>query len=71
MLSSGVGYPAASPHVVSVGGTSLTMAGVGGQAWGSESVWGGSGGGCSVKLPGAGLAARSERLVLGRLWHGL
>ncbi len=47
----GVEYPASSPHVVSVGGTSLTMAGVGGQAWGSESVWGGSGGGCSVNFP--------------------
>ena len=43
----GVNYPASSPHVVSVGGTSLTMTGEGGQAWGSESVWGGSGGGCS------------------------
>jgi hypothetical protein len=47
----GVEYPASSPHVVSVGGTSLTMAGEGGQAWGSESVWGGSGGGCSVNFP--------------------
>ena len=48
---SGVGYPASSPHVVSVGGTSLTMTGVGGQAWGTESVWGSSGGGCSVNFP--------------------
>lgn len=47
----GVNYPAASPHVVSVGGTSLTMTGEGGQAWGSESVWGGSGGGCSENFP--------------------
>ena len=47
----GVNYPAASPHVVSVGGTSLTMTGEGGQAWGSESVWGGSGGGCSESFP--------------------
>jgi Subtilase family len=47
----GVGYPASSPHVVSVGGTSLTLTGQGGQAWGSESVWGGSGGGCSVSFP--------------------
>jgi hypothetical protein len=46
----GVEYPASSPHVVSVGGTSLTMTGEGG-AWGSESVWGGSGGGCSVNFP--------------------
>ena len=48
---SGVGYPASSPHVVSVGGTSLTMTGAGGQAWGTESVWGSSGGGCSVNFP--------------------
>ena len=47
----GVGYPASSPHVVSVGGTSLTMTGDGGQAWANESVWGGSGGGCSVNFP--------------------
>jgi hypothetical protein len=46
----GVNYPASSPHVVSVGGTSLTMTGEGGQAWASESVWGGSGGGCSVNF---------------------
>jgi hypothetical protein len=49
--AAGVGYPASSPHVVSVGGTSLTMTGESGQAWASESVWGGSGGGCSVNFP--------------------
>jgi hypothetical protein len=48
---SGVGYPASSPHVVSVGGTSLTMTGESGQAWANESVWGDSGGGCSVAFP--------------------
>jgi hypothetical protein len=47
---SGVAYPASSSHVVAVGGTSLTLTGEGGQAWGSESVWGGSGGGCSTSL---------------------
>jgi hypothetical protein len=47
----GVEYPASSPHVVSVGGTSLTMTGAGGQAWGTETVWGSSGGGCSVNFP--------------------
>ncbi len=47
----GVEYPASSPRVVSVGGTSLTMTGAGGQAWASESVWGGSGGGCSFNFP--------------------
>jgi Subtilase family len=46
----GAEYPASSPHVVSVGGTSLTMLGAGGQAWASEPVWGGSGGGCSVSF---------------------
>lgn len=44
-------YPAASPHVVAVGGTRLTL-GVGG-AWAGESVWNGdgaSGGGCSKQF---------------------
>ena len=42
-------YPASSPHVVSVGGTRLTLNAEGG--WKSESVWNGDGaggGGCSV-----------------------
>jgi subtilase family serine protease len=41
----GVGYPAASPFVVAVGGTTLhlTTAGV----WQSETAWNGSGGGAS------------------------
>jgi hypothetical protein len=47
----GVEYPASSPRVVAVGGTSLTLTGTGGQAWASESVWGGSGGGCGVSFP--------------------
>jgi Subtilase family len=50
-LGIGVAYPASSPHVVSVGGTSLTMTGAGGRAWANESVWGGSGGGCSANFP--------------------
>ncbi len=44
-------YPAASPHVVAVGGTRLTL-GTGG-AWSAETVWNGSGasgGGCSVQF---------------------
>ncbi len=44
-------YPASSPHVVSVGGTRLTL-GAGG-SWSSESVWNGDGaggGGCSVNF---------------------
>ena len=49
--ASGEEYPASSPHVVAVGGTSLTMTGESGLAWASESVWGGSGGGCSVNFP--------------------
>ncbi|MGA9284158.1 MAG: S53 family peptidase [Solirubrobacteraceae bacterium] len=50
-FGSGAEYPASSPHVVSVGGTSLMMRGAGGQAWAAEPVWGGSGGGCSVNFP--------------------
>jgi Subtilase family len=47
----GADYPAASPHVVSVGGTKLTLDAAG--AWQSESVWsseGAGGSGCSDLL---------------------
>ena len=43
---SGVNWPAASPNVVSVGGTSLVLAGDG--SFVSEKAWSGSGGGVSV-----------------------
>jgi len=42
-------YPAASPYVVAVGGTSLTIASNG--AWQSETAWSGSGGGLSAYEP--------------------
>jgi len=42
-----VSYPAASPYVTSVGGTSLLQTGVG-RGW-TETVWDGSGGGCASK----------------------
>jgi subtilase family serine protease len=42
----GVAYPAASPDVIGVGGTSLTLNGSG--AYQSEAAWSGSGGGLSV-----------------------
>ena len=45
-VTSGVNYLAASPHVVAVGGTSLTLNGPA-EAWGEETVWYRSGGGCS------------------------
>jgi len=41
----GVGYPAASPYVVGVGGTTLHLAS--GGVWSSETAWSGSGGGQS------------------------
>jgi hypothetical protein len=40
----GVSFPAASPYVVSVGGTTLNHTGGGGRGW-SETVWGSSSGG--------------------------
>jgi hypothetical protein len=43
----GVDYPAASPNVISVGGTTLKKAEKSSRGW-EESVWGGSGGGCSA-----------------------
>ncbi|HET7178027.1 MAG TPA: S53 family peptidase [Solirubrobacterales bacterium] len=43
------GFPAASPYVVAVGGTTLnvTSNGSGGYTWAGETVWGGTGSGCS------------------------
>jgi subtilase family serine protease len=45
----GVQYPASSPHVISVGGTSLTRAS-NTRGW-SETVWSGAGSGCSTVFP--------------------
>jgi hypothetical protein len=58
----GADYPAASPHVISVGGTHLSL-GAGG-AWASESAWdslGAGGSGCSDSLQ----AAEWQRNVTG------
>jgi len=44
--TSATAYPAESPYVVAVGGTSLTTNGDG--SYGGESAWNGSGGGCST-----------------------
>ena len=44
----GVAYPAASRYVTAVGGTSLVQTGVG-RGW-AETVWDGSGGGCTGKV---------------------
>jgi Subtilase family len=46
-------YPAASPHVVAVGGTRLQLPLGPGETWAGETVWNGDGaggGGCSVRL---------------------
>lgn len=47
------GYPAASPDVVAVGGTTLKVTGSSatGYAYGGESAWSGSGSGCSSYEP--------------------
>lgn len=42
------GFPAASPSVITVGGTTLTLGA--GNTYGSESVWSGAGSGCSLYL---------------------
>jgi subtilase family serine protease len=42
------GYPAASPYVVAVGGTTLSLGS--GNAWAGETVWSGAGSGCSSYL---------------------
>lgn len=44
----GAGFPAASPSVVAVGGTTLTLGA--GNAWAGETVWSGAGSGCSSYL---------------------
>jgi len=45
----GVNYPASSPHVIAVGGTTLDLDRAG-EALGEESAWIGSGGGCSLNF---------------------
>lgn len=45
----GTQYPAASPNVTAVGGTSLTISGT--NAYVSENVWAGAGSGCSAYEP--------------------
>jgi subtilase family serine protease len=46
----GVEYPAASPYVTAVGGTSLTRAAGTARGW-SETAWSGAGSGCSADDP--------------------
>src|ERR1051325_5067533 len=43
----GVSYPASSPYLTAVGGTSLARGGSGTRGW-TESAWGGAGSGCSA-----------------------
>ena len=44
-----VNYPASSPHVVAVGGTSLELSNAG-ETWSEETVWDGGGSGCSLNF---------------------
>ncbi|MCL2542770.1 MAG: S53 family peptidase [Nocardioidaceae bacterium] len=46
----GASYPATSPHVTAVGGTSLTKSTATSRGW-TESAWSGAGSGCSKALP--------------------
>jgi PKD repeat protein len=51
-MGSGVEWPAVSPNVVSVGGTTLTVLSNNGvYSWGGETGWSGSGGGVSAYEP--------------------
>jgi subtilase family serine protease len=45
----GTSYPAASPYVTALGGTSLNRS-TNARGW-SESVWSGAGSGCSINEP--------------------
>ena len=47
----GVEFPAASPYVIAVGGTTLTLGA--GNACGGETVWSGAGSGCSAYVAAA------------------
>ena len=52
----GVEYPAASPNVVAVGGTTLSVNGSSGNySWGGETAWAGTGSGCSRYEPKPGV----------------
>ena len=44
-------YPATSPYVVAVGGTTLTTSGTGNTTWSNETVWSGTGGSPSTVEP--------------------
>jgi pseudomonalisin/xanthomonalisin len=44
-------YPASSPYVVAVGGTTLSTSGSGNTTWAGETVWSGTGGSPSVVEP--------------------
>lgn len=46
----GLSYPASSPYVTSVGGTSLSRSDAGARGW-TETVWSGTGSGCSAYQP--------------------
>jgi hypothetical protein len=48
----GVNYPASSPHVIAVGGTSLEMKGITGawSEWSKETAWREGGSGCSLNF---------------------
>ncbi len=66
----GVQYPASSPYVTAVGGTSLARAN-NGRGW-SETVWSGAGSGCSAYEPGlswqqalSGVSAKCTTRVVG------
>jgi hypothetical protein len=47
-----VNYPASSPHVIAVGGTTLMLSDPS-KSWRAETAWGRGGGGCSTKLQAA------------------
>jgi pseudomonalisin len=44
-------YPASSPYLVAVGGTTLTTSGTGNTTWSNETVWAGTGGSPSLVEP--------------------
>jgi subtilase family serine protease len=61
----GVNYPAASPHVIGVGGTTLYTSDPADQTFGAEYGWSGSGGGCSVYFQATSAQAAKSSSVCG------
>jgi hypothetical protein len=60
-----INYPASSPHVIAVGGTTLYTSDPADQTFGAEYGWSGSGGGCSAYFQATSAQATKSSSVCG------